>query len=122
MQPEKKKIIRKGNKIQIWVTVVILGGAFLFIITASFTDLLLKKQGKCAKGVLTDQRYYVKRGPDCLYYHFTYDGVTYSGNSQEEDFSRAGDSICVVYLEYFPGINRAMKYFEEGKILCQCQN
>jgi len=84
-----------------------------------FTDMLLKRDGKSGKGILIDKIIHV-RSSKSLTYSFYHDGKTYTGNSQEEDLSMVGDSVCVVYLPYCPVINRALKYFDSGETKCDC--
>jgi hypothetical protein len=33
---------------------------------------------------------------------------------------RIGDSICVVYLKWFPRVNRPERYFDSGEVKCNC--
>jgi len=108
-----KKLFRKyAFLIPFLVIALLLVGNFL-------GDTLLKIDGKCGKGILINKRIYT-RTTIHLTYAFYLDGRTYTGNSQEGDISKVGDSVCIVYLSYFPGINRALKYFDEGEIKCNC--
>ena len=82
----------------------------------------LKKNGKCIKGVLIPEmtsftHRYTKAS---LVYEFTIEGKTYTGNSLEKNTSKVGDSVCLVYLESFPSINRPLTYFDKGEIKCDC--
>jgi hypothetical protein len=85
---------------------------------------LLKNKGKCIKGVLIPElsSFAHRFTKAALIYEFTYEGKIYSGNSLEEDESKIGDSVCVVYLPSFPSINRPVIYFDPGEIKCECKN
>lgn len=99
----------------------------LFIAYALFGAMIkvavLKANGKCIKAVLIPEmtsftHRYTKA---YLVYQFTYEGKTYSGNSLEKDTSKVGDSVCVVYLPTFPGVNRPVRYFDSGEVKCSCE-
>ncbi len=92
---------------------------YLILITV-IGNLLLKNSGRCIKGVLLKQQSRTSNHKPDLYYEFAYNGKAYKGNSQEEDLSKVGDSVCIVYLKSFPSINRAVKYFDTGEIKCDC--
>ena len=82
----------------------------------------LRMNGKCIKGVLIPEltSYTHRYTKSYLVYEFNFDGKIYSGNSLEKDRSKVGDSICIVYLPSFPGINRPVAYFDNGEIKCSC--
>lgn len=106
------------------ICVVALGIFFcwvLYIIVRTHVgNALLKKEGKCSKAILTKNIIYSRNQVYNLEYEFTYKGETYTGNSLEVDEKKVGDSICVIYLESYPSINRPIKYFDEGEIKCDC--
>lgn len=84
---------------------------------------LLKGYGKCRKAIITsDLSSFAHRYTKAhLMYEFNYCGKTYSGNSLINDTSKIGDSICIVYFETFPSVNRPITYFNEGEIKCNCK-
>lgn len=83
----------------------------------------LKRSGKWTKAVLKHElvTYFNRQHYARIMYEFTYKGKKYEGNSLEDDLSTIGDSICVVYLESFPSVNRPVKYFDKGEIKCSCK-
>jgi hypothetical protein len=84
-------------------------------------DYLLKTVGKCSKGILTDHEIRHKTQPTTLYYEFKYNGITYMEDSYVTDLTKAGDSLCVVYLEDDPGINKALNRIDEDSRPCDCK-
>jgi hypothetical protein len=83
---------------------------------------LLKNEGKCGKAILTNFVIHAHNLQRTLQYEFTYKGKTYTGDSLEDDLTKAGDSVCIIYLESYPGMNRAVKYFDGDKLPCNCSN
>ena len=82
-------------------------------------DSILKNNGKCTKAVLYRETYGGKTKPS-LGYKFLIDGKEYDGLVVEDKVLKIGDSICVVYIESFPRINRPLAYFDSGEIKCDC--
>jgi len=96
-------------------------GVFAILSTICF-NLALKKYGVCTKGVLTGESIRHRGGDYFQKYQVYINSEEYTGNSNEEyERARIGDSICVVYLESLPIMNRAVKYFDEGEIKCGCR-
>lgn len=95
--------------------------AGVFILLRTFIgDYMLKKNGICAKAVLINEQNRLRSQKATLLYEFAVNGKSYDGNSLEEDLTKVGDSVCIVFLEAFPSINKPLKYFEDGKIKCNC--
>jgi hypothetical protein len=102
--------------------------ASLFILTYAtlgvyIQNQLLKHNGVCRKACITsDLSSWTKRYTNMNYlYEFSFEGKVYRGNSLIHDNpSKIGDSICVVFLESFPSINRPLSYFGEGSVNCNC--
>jgi hypothetical protein len=46
---------------------------------------------------------------------------THDGLVVQDGILKIGDSICVIYLSLFPGVNRPMNYFNVGEIKCKCK-
>ena len=84
---------------------------------------LLKGYGKCRKAIITsDLSSYAHRYTKAyLMYEFNSSGKIYNGNSLINDTSKIGDSICIIYFEAIPSINRPITYFDEGEIKCNCK-
>jgi len=91
---------------------------FLFFIKIVFKNIILEYKGVCVKSVLTKETTKVRGLRSTLVYNFWIKGKVYSGNSNVEDLSKAGDSICVVYLDWMPSINRPLSSFAESN--CNC--
>lgn len=86
----------------------------------SFTYTILKNYGLCKESVLTNEIRYFRSHKPALSYNFWLNGKVYDGNSNVEDLSKVGDSICVVYLEWIPSINRPSSFFDEH-MNCSCK-
>jgi hypothetical protein len=107
----------KKRLIIFWV--IISTGVF-FLLRSIIGDILLKSKGKCKMAILTNEKNRVRSKKSTLFYEFYIENRKYNGNSLEEDLRKVGDSICVVYIKYFPGINRPIKYFNQDEIKCNC--
>lgn len=82
-------------------------------------DIILKKNGTCIKAILYRETFGGKTKPS-LGYKFLFNGKTYDGLVVQDGVLKIGDSLCVVYLESFPSINRPVSYFDKGEIKCDC--
>lgn len=101
-----------------WILITI---GVLFILRSIVGDVLLKRNGKCTTAFLINDIIRTKSQKATLLYEFAINGNTYNGNSLEEDLTSIGHSVCIVYLESFPSINKPLKYFEGEKIKCNCK-
>lgn len=110
-------MMKRAKAIIFWVIMIV--GVFI-LLRAFIGDYMLKKNGVCAKAILINEQNRVRSQKATLLYEFNVNGKYYKGNSLEENLTRVGDSIYVVYLESFPSINKPLKYFEVGKIKCNC--
>ena len=96
----------------------ILGGILIavisyFIIVFPLELLLLKYTGVRTMGIITRDLIGV-HSRICNKYTFEYKGERYEGNSQiPENPNVVGDSIEVIFLEFWPSFNRPVSYFEE---------
>ena len=99
--------------------VVILIGIYAFF-NCIVADSILKNNGKCTKAILYKETYGGKTKPS-LGYKFLINGKEYDGLVVEDKVLKIGDSICVVYIESFPKINRPLTYFDSGEIKCDCK-
>ncbi len=90
----------------------------LYVILSTLVfNFLLKYYGACGKAVLLNKTNRVRYHKATLYYNFYHDGEIYQVNSLEEDLTRVGDTINVVYLKFLPYVNRPTVYFKENEIL-----
>lgn len=87
----------------------------------SVGDFFLKRNGVCTKAVITSEILRVRYHRGELKYLLKVEGALYEGNSLEEDKSKVGDSICVIYLKDKPFVNRPEKYFDNEVINCSCR-
>ena len=92
----------------------------IYFLKTGIGNYLLGKVGICKNAFLTNEVNHFRSHPDALVYNFWINGKVYDGNSNVEDLSKAGDSICVVYLEWMPSINRPLSFFDEP-INCNCK-
>jgi hypothetical protein len=85
---------------------------------------ILQHYGVCKYALITSNlSTWTKRYTNMNYlYEFSYKGKVYRGNSLiHDDPSKVGDSICIVFLEFYPRINRPLSYFKEGEVDCKCK-
>jgi len=82
-------------------------------------DILIEKHGKCAVARIYKEITGAKTGRSLAYW-FACEGKKYEGMFPEDGVLKIGDSICVVYYESLPGMNRPLNYFDAGKITCGC--
>ena len=109
-----------SKKIKLLLFVAIIAWLVYILLGTIVGNIALKNFGKCTKGVLKNEIVYVRYHKNTLYYEFTYENKIYKGNSLEEDLTKIGDSVCIVYLESFPNVNKPIKYFTKGEIKCDC--
>jgi hypothetical protein len=84
-------------------------------------DILIRKHGRCTKAIIYRETLGVKTKSSLGYKFFT-NGEEYKGLTPVDGILKIGDSICVVYFESLPGMNRPLSYFDAGKINCDCKN
>ncbi len=90
----------------------------LYVILSTYVfNFLLKHYGACGEAILINESNRVRYHKATLMYNFYYNGEDYKSNSLEEDLTRVGDTINVVYLKFLPSVNRPTIYFEEDEIL-----
>ncbi|MBZ5858556.1 hypothetical protein [Flavihumibacter profundi] len=108
------------KKIRLIIFWVIISAGVFFLLCSIIVDILLKSKGECKMAILTNEKNRIRSQKSTLFYEFYIQNRKYKGNSLEEDLTRVGDSICVVYIKIFPGINRPIKYFKQDEIKCNC--
>ncbi|HEV8269993.1 MAG TPA: hypothetical protein VGQ04_01740 [Chitinophagaceae bacterium] len=108
---------RRIKVIVFWVIII---SCLFFLLRSIVGDKILKQNGKCKVAFLIDDISKIKSQKATLIYEFTIGNKKYKGNSLEEDLTKVGDSVCIVYLESFPSINKPLKYFDIGEIKCNC--
>jgi hypothetical protein len=82
---------------------------------------LLKHYGVCKKGIITDVRLTSPHSKPDFMYKFEYKGEVYKGHSSTDDESQKWDSICIVFLESYPSIQRPITFFSYGETKCNCK-
>lgn len=107
-------------KIASVIAILITLCAICYILKPGIGDFLLKKDGVCIKGILTSDIIRVRYHKGELKYKVTIGNKSYEGNSLESDKSKVGDSVCIIYLESRPAINKPLKYFKNMKLNCDC--
>lgn len=86
-----------------------------FLIIFPLKLLMLKYFGTKTIGIINSD---LSRGTGryariCNMYEFEYKGTIYEGNSQiPENRNIIGDSISIVFLDFWPSVNRPASYFE----------
>lgn len=118
------KKIKAENKIKIrqYVVVIIVGICILYAIFNSVIVPLLIKNGTtgCIKAKIF-ARSTGKTSYPLLNYSFSYKSEEYTGVISEKSGLKINDSLCVVFLEAYPNINRPKTDFEEEEIKCDCK-
>lgn len=119
---KNRKVHNRNKYSKVWSRILLI--AFLTYVIYSFIkwpiyDYLLQKYGKTISGRITNERGYNGKGGNMLKeedgdriiyeYEFQINGESYNGDSQSADY-KINDTINVVYLEKFPGINRPKYY------------
>ena len=118
---KNKYIVQKKkwyNKITLGKIIVLAPFAFLFycIIVVPIACQILKRNGTKTKAIITPYTgEYYKGTKWYLHYHFYYGGKQYIGNSliPQENKDVVGDSIDVLFFEFWPSFNCPVSYFEE---------
>lgn len=87
----------------------------LYFLKPGLGNLALEKTGICSKGILLNETERVRYHKPTLLYQLNINGIIYKGNSNIEDLSQVGDSICIVYLKRFPSINRPFSFFKDSR-------
>lgn len=91
-------------------------GCVLALIAKTCIGLvLLQTIGTETKAVVIPVITYTKIRSNPKYlYEFKYNGNEYNGNSliKEEEHQRVGDTINIVFLEFWPSMNRPTYYFK----------
>ena len=105
---------------KVLIFILIIGWLGWVLLKTILGNVLLKDNGVCVKALLINEQNRVRSHKATLLYQFMYKNKVYEGNSLEEDLTKVGDSVCIVYLQSFPSINRPVKYFG-GKIICNEQ-
>ncbi|PSR52607.1 hypothetical protein AHMF7605_03235 [Adhaeribacter arboris] len=86
------------------------------ILSTPVFNFLVKHYGICGEAILINESKRIRYHKATLLYNFYYHGVNYKSDSLEEDLTRVGDTIRVVYLKFLPSVNRPITYFEEKEI------
>jgi hypothetical protein len=94
----------------------------VYVLARSIIEVqLLKHYGICKKGIITGVRLTSRSTTPSLMYKFEYKGETYKWPALTDDESQVGDSICIVFLESYPSIQRPLDYFDYGGTKCNCK-
>lgn len=108
------KILIKAIRIILLILLV------AYLLKPGIGNYLLKSNGVCKKAILTNDKEGLRYHKSTLLYQFYVNAEIYKGNSNIDDWSKAGDSICVVYLSQMPEINRPYSFFK-GEAKCNCK-
>ena len=110
----------KINRGRIIFALCVIWVSYLFL--NSLVEIqLLKHYGVCRKGIIMNKRVTSRHSRPYWVYKFEYRGKIYKGNSLTDDEKQIGDSICIVFLESHPSIQRPLNYFDYGETKCSCK-
>jgi len=107
-------------KIRTIFSVIVIISILALLLKSSVEDLLLKHSGHCVKATIVNETTRVKYHKADYKYQFQISGQTYTGNSLVTDHTGVGETICIVYLESKPSINRPVSYFNHFD-RCECE-
>jgi hypothetical protein len=118
---KKVKTINK-MKIKKYVILIIVGICILYAIFNSvIVDLIMKNSNTgCTKARIFTKST-GKTSYPLLNYNFSYKSEEYTGVISGKTGLKIEDSLCVVFLEAYPNINRPIFFFKEGEIKCNCK-
>jgi len=120
MKKDNKKPKRKITSGKIILYICIIFNFYVFI--RYFVEVqLLKHYGICKKGIITDVRLTSRFNKPDYMYKFEYKGEIYKGHSSTDDENQIWDSICIVFLESHPSIQRPINNFVYGDTKCNCR-
>ena len=121
MKKTKGKITKEkitSGKIIFYICIIFV----CYVFTRNFIEIqLLKHYGICKKGIITDVRLTSPHSKPDLMYKFEYKGEIYKGHSSTDDENQIWDSICIVFLESYPSIQRPLNNFDYGETKCNCK-
>lgn len=110
---QKKK--KTKNYLQKLTVITVVGYLVYIIALTHVANFLLRHFGTKGRAVFISETSRVRYHKATLYYVFSHRNNQYTNNSLEEDLSKVGDSIDIVYLKTFPSINRPVSYFENDR-------
>lgn len=111
---KKKKITLKDKLTLVFFWGLPVGFVLFLLIKTGVGLILLQTHGTKTKALVTSSVVYTKiRSNPHYLYTFQYEGNHYEGNSliEEKDIYRVGDSIDVLFLEFWPSMNRPTYYW-----------
>jgi hypothetical protein len=94
------------------IKILIIIAIILYFSKPAIENFFLKRKGICSKAVLTNNKVGIRYHKSTLVYEFNINSLKYTGNSNIDDWSKVGDSICIVYLYDLPSINAPKSYFK----------
>lgn len=119
-KPIRKKAHFKTSPIKMSLAKVYFGFCLCVLIYALSTPILtviLKHHGNRCKGTITaNESSLVHRWTSNNYlYEFSLGNKTYTGNSliKVGNNDKIGDTITVLYFEFFPSFNRPVTFYED---------
>lgn len=102
------------------IIIIICGLVILYVLFNSIiADIFLRRTGKCIKAYIYTETIGTRTSAD-LGFRFSINNEVYKGLMPVDKVLKVGDSICIVYLESFPSVNRPLRYFESGEARCNC--
>lgn len=87
--------------------------AFYVAIQKTIENSQLTREGHCTNAYVLSKKNIGAKGVINVKYQFNYNGITYYGNSQNNDNAEIGDSITIVFLESDPQINRSNSFLKK---------
>jgi hypothetical protein len=96
----------------------------LSIYNTIYVPYLLRNFPTCILAAIEDDYYSGRYLGRRISYSFIYNNSLYTGSLKKSEVSKKwsnGDSICVVFFEKIPQINRPLSSFDTGAINCNCK-
>lgn len=109
-------------KIKQYVILIIVGIGILYAVFNSvIVDILIKNGTTGCVEAKIFARSTGRTSHPLLNYYFSYKSEEYTGVISEKSGLKINDSLCVVFLEAHPSINRPKTHFKENEIKCNCK-
>ena len=109
--------MKKAKK---YIRIVFIVLILSILLKPMISSWLLESRGIYTCAILTKEKTRVRYQKSTLLYQYSVGDVMYRGNSNIEDWSIAGDSICILYLDILPEISRPVKFIGD-KSECNCK-
>lgn len=122
----RKKLLQKKEHQQQWLFKFVYLPLLVIIVMIIFLhfqieDFFLRRLGVCTTAVIGNEVDYHKGSASTYKYEFSIDGEVYYGDSGIHERTNIGDTVSIVYLKLYPGINRSIDKWFNGDFECNSE-